>query len=283
MSSPPTVESLVDDVIQLVSLPDIYHKLKEAIADPDTSLDHIANLLAGDPDLTLRLLGIANSCLFGFSVKVDTLGRAISLIGTRQLRDIVMVTVVVKNLRKLDVELLDMTRFWQHSVSTGVIARAIATFRREDNIERYYAMGLLHDIGKILLYMKLPSEMIEVKRLTEESSLSQHIAEREILGFDHADLGGALLESWDLPDSLYSVIARHHNPMSAGEWVMDSSIVHAADVMANALNWNGCGQFLVPSLSSSAWGGLELPDSALPELVDRARQQYSEAVRLLLN
>ena len=283
MSSPPTVESLVDDVIQLVSLPDIYHKLEEATADPNTSLNHIADLLAGDPDLTLRLLGIANSCLFGFPVKVDTLGRAISLIGTRQLRDIVMVTVVVKNLRKLDVELLDMTRFWQHSVSTGVIARAIAAYRREANIERYYAMGLLHDIGKILLYMKLPSEMIEVKRLAEESSLCQHMAEREILGFDHADLGGALLESWDLSDSLYSVVAGHHNPMSAGEWVLDSSVVHAADVIANALNWNGCGQFLVPPLSSSAWDGLDLPESALPELVDRARQQYVEAVQLLLN
>ena len=126
MNASISAESLVEDVMQLVSLPDIFHKLEEAIEDPSVSLEKVADLIGGDPDLTLRLMGIANSCLFGFPAKVETLGRAITLIGTRQLRDIVLVTVVVKKLKQLEVELIDMDKFWRHSVSTGVIARTFA-------------------------------------------------------------------------------------------------------------------------------------------------------------
>ena len=283
MTSHHTVDSLVDDVIQLVSLPDIYHKLEEAIEDPNMSLDHVAELLGGDPDLTLRLMGIANSCLFGFPAKVETLSRAVTLIGTRQLRDIVLVTVVVKRLGQLEIELMDMSMFWRHSVSTGVIARVLATYRREKNVERYYAVGLLHDIGKVLLYLKLPEEMVAVKQYMDDKKVSQEVAERECLGFDHAQVGGALLESWDLADSLHVVVTSHHSPSAAGEWDVDAGIVHVADVIANAVNWNGSGQQIVPALSPAAWDSIDVPESALPELVERAYQQYTDAVRLLLN
>ena len=281
-SQPHSLDNLVDDVVQLVSLPDIYHKLEQAIEDPLMSLDHVATLLGADPDLTLRLMGVANSCLFGFPAKVETLSRAVTLIGTRQLRDIVLVTVVVKALRQLDVELIDMSRFWRHSVSTGVIARAIAAHRREKNIERYYAIGLLHDIGKILFYLKLPEEMMEVNRIVTSGEMTQHMAERELFGFDHAQLGGALLESWDLSESLSEVIASHHNPTSSGEWVDDICLVHVADFIANAVNWDGSGQPVVPELDGAAWDIIDVPDSALPELVSRAHEQYLDAVRLLL-
>ncbi|MEM7210237.1 MAG: HDOD domain-containing protein [Pseudomonadota bacterium] len=283
MSTAPSVDSLVDDVTQLVSQPDIFHKLEEAIEDPNMSLDSVANLLAGDPDLTLRLLGIANSCLFGFPAKVESLDRAITLIGTRQLRDIVLVTVVVRNLRQLNVELIDMDQFWRHSVATGVLARAIAVKRGESNVERFYALGLLHDIGKILLYLKLPEVMIAVNEQMDSEFSSQFQAERSALGFDHAELGGALLESWDLAETLHCVIASHHAPMADQDWASDASILHVADVIANAMNWDECGAKLVPPMESGSWDCLDLCESELPEIVERGHEQYKDAVQLMLN
>ncbi len=78
-------------------------------------------------------------------------------------------------------------------------------------------------------------------------------------------------------------MSAHHSPTAAGDWAIDASIVHAADVIANAVNWDGCAQQLVPPLSETAWDSIDIPESALPELVERAHQQYLDAARLLLS
>lgn len=271
----PTEFQLVDEVLQLVALPQVYQSVEEAIHDGSKSMDDIANLISADVDLSMRILGISNSALFGFASKVETINRALTLVGTQQLRDIVLATELMENFRNVPNNLIDMQRFWQHSILTGTLARAIATYRREQNIESYYVAGLMHDIGRMVLYLRVPEPMVEMLKRLKKEETPLYEMEKEILGYDHAQLGASLLQSWSIPDNLSVPIRYHHTPVQAPEAHRQrAATIYAADMIANSLAIGSSGERRVPPLNEMAWECVEVKDSAIPEVIDRALEQY---------
>jgi HD-like signal output (HDOD) protein len=282
MSKYPGARELIDDLAQMVSLPEVYYRLEELIDDPDASIDDIAAVVCADPDLAFRLLGLANSSLFAFPAQVETVSRAVTLIGTRQLRDLVLATLVVRQFSGLPIGVVDMQQFWRHSLGTAVICRSFAIWRRERNVERFYLIGLLHDLGRLLLFLKLPDAMSKLLLAARESSASLFELEREEFGYDHASLGGLLMDDWSLPQSVCRPIAAHHAPQRGEGYASDASLLHLADLCVNALQWGSSGQPCVPRLIEKAWEMAELDEAALGDIVERARQQYEDSVTLFL-
>ena len=140
------LQKLVDQSPQISSLPTIFYQINEAVEDPESSFVEIGEIISGDPSLSARLLRIVNSSFFGFPNKIETITHAVTIVGMAQLRDLALATTVVNQFKGIPKNLIDMEKFWLHSVATGLAAKVIAIYRRETNADRYYLMGMLHDL-----------------------------------------------------------------------------------------------------------------------------------------
>ncbi len=224
---------LIDQHLTLFSLPALVLRLNEMVEDPACSAADIGNTIACDPALTARLLRIVNSPFYGFPQKVDTIPMAVTILGTRQLRDLVLATAVVHTLRGAGAP-VEAERFWRHSVACGLAARETARALRLVNVERLFIAGLLHDIGKLVMLTALPEGYRRLlDRLHDEDPSAE--LEQEVFGFDHTQVGRELMRRWRLPESLVEPVAWHHAPHRAERHRTDAFIVHLANHLANQI------------------------------------------------
>ena len=236
------LDVLVAEVDKLVSLPDIYYRLEEAIVDPCSTTDTIADLLRCDPDLCARMLRMANSAFYSFPTKIETIERAVSTVGLRQIREMVLVTSIIKAFEGIPPGTVNMTTFWEHSVAVGIMARDLGKHARLPNANSFYIPGLLHDIGRLVMYLKLPGLMHDLLEQRKASGEAMYLLERHMLDYSHAEIGGRLLEFWKLPQSIWEPVAMHHDPRNAGEFSLVGSAVHVADSWVNTNRIGSSGQ-----------------------------------------
>lgn len=277
-----TVEKLLRETPTISSLPGAYTRLNEAVNDPRTSSRDVANVITEDTALAARILRISNSAFYGFPSKIDTVSRAVTLVGTRQLRDLALATSIIEQFEGLSESMVTMESFWRHSVACGVAARILAAHRREPNVERFFIAGLMHDIGRLLMFSTIPELAMEALDEAERGRKLLYRTERNLLGFDHADVGGALLRQWKLPVHTVSAVAFHHRPATDSGLHMDTAIVHVADLIANAMRIGSSGERYVPSLDNDAWKRLGLSENILGALLPELERQYQDAVTIFL-
>lgn len=230
----PSPDQLVGDVATLVSLPEVVVRINELVDDPKSSAEDIGRVVSQDAALTARLLTLANSAMFGMQRKIDTVGRAIAVLGTRQVRDLTLGLSAVRAFTGIPNGLVSMGSFWHHSVLCAVTARALAGECARGRPDSSFVAGLLHDIGQLVLFNKLPDESRRALLMTVDAPNEPdlHLCERELLGFDHAVVGGALARRWRLPPSLVECIEFHHEPGRAQSHPLDVAIVHLANAAA---------------------------------------------------
>lgn len=227
------LEMLIEQVDKLVSLPDIYYRLEEAIIDPGSTTDKIAELLRSDPDLCARMLRLANSAFYSFPTLIETIERAVSTIGLRQIRELVLVTSVVKAFEGIPPGTVNMTCFWEHSVAVGTMSRELGKQTRIPNADGFYIPGLPHDIGRLVMYLKLPGLMHDLLLQRQASGQAMYLLERNMLDYSHAEIGGRLLEYWKLPQSIWEPVVTHHEPRKGGEYSLAACAIHIADAWVN--------------------------------------------------
>lgn len=273
---------LVKHCDSISTLPAIYQRLDEAINDPYSDLSKIADILSDDSSLSARLLRLANSAMFNFPSKVETISRAVTIIGTKQLRDLALATSVIELFSHIPAGRVSMESFWRHSIASGITSRVIAAYRREPNVERFYVMGLLHDIGRLVMYLHIPKITGKALEVSEQEMIPLYQAERKLLKFDHMDVGRALMESWKLPSSLQEGVGFHHLPQNAKLYPEDAATVHVADTIANAFKLGSSGEPAVPPFQEMAWETLGLTVSQLPLIVEQLEIQYEAAVDIFL-
>ena len=276
-----TPKQLAELVTVMPSLPQVYMRLSEVVEDPRSSLRAIEQVVFLDAALAGRLLRLANSAFFGFPAHVDTISRAITLVGTRQLRDLALATSVKALFKGLSPRHVTMTSFWRHGVTCGLAARALASWRRETNPEQYFVAGLLHDLGRLVLYLKMPEEMGRALEEAANTGEPLYAVEQRLLGFDHAAVSGELLRHWNLPAYLSAAVAWHHAPDRAGPHAMMASIVHVADLLANASGSGSSGESLVPPLNVAAWQRLGVPETVIAPTMSLVRQQVADTLSAL--
>ncbi len=228
-----TVHELVKQNIRLVSLPEIVIRINDLINDPNASADDIAQAISQDPALTVRLLKIVNSPLYNLQKTIDSVGAAVNILGTRQLRDLIMAAAVIKRFRNKVNAIFDIETFWCHSIATSIAARTIATHLKLANTERFFIAGLLHDIGKMVMFLLLPNESVQYLKAYQNKKPHLCATEQLIFGFTHAQLGAELLRAWQFPESLIESTAFHHHPSEAKQYPQETAIVHLANAIAN--------------------------------------------------
>lgn len=275
--------SLVENATEFAILPTVYFKVDEAINDPCKSNHHLSQIINEDTVLAAKLLRIANSALFNFPSKIDTISRAITVIGTQQLRDMVLSCSVIKTFNHLPADLVDMDSFWRHSMATAVAARLLATYCKEPNVERYFVAGLLHDIGQLVLFSEIPDLICEVIQKTLSMQLLLQDVELEMVGFTHADVGALLMNAWKLPECLGEAVGYHHSPASIQTERKEVAIVHVADLMTTALQFGRSGEFYAPELDIDAWESFGLSPTVIPLIIQQLERQYQDAVCYILS
>jgi HD-like signal output (HDOD) protein len=273
---------LVRSVHSVASLPNAVLRLSEVINSPHSSSRDIARVVSEDAGLTARLLRLVNSSFYSFPRKIETVSHAITIVGTQHLCEMALATSVGSVFDKVPQDLVDMESFWRHSIACGVLARLLAGQRREPNVERFFIAGLLHDLGCLVLYTRFGDRCCAILERCRQTGELVHQVETEHFGFNHAAVGGALLEAWNLPRSHQEAVGYHHNPALASCFPAEAATVHVADLIANALQTGTSGEQRVPPLSVEAWNVLALSESLLPALLDEADRQIGEVTRIIL-
>jgi len=279
----PNPQHLIAGITQIASLPEIYMKIELAMNNPKSSSKYFSDILSEDIALAAKILRLANSSFFSFPGKISTVTQAITLIGTRQLRDIILASSIVGAFKDIPAELIDMKSFWRHNIACGVTCRIIAMLRRETNVEAAFVSGLLHDIGRLVLYKEKPDAMGELIEKCSKTEELLYRSERNHFGFDHALLGSLLLKEWKLPTRLIKTTACHHTPERAKEYIIETATVHVSDIISNALTSGSSGEKMIPPMSEKAWKILGLEDGNLSLIADELDKQYSVAVDFVLS
>lgn len=250
-----TADELVRDVRGLVSLPHVYVRIGKLVDDPASSLSDIARAASQDPSFTLRLLAVANSVLYRFPSSVDTVMKAVTIIGTSQIRNLALSMSVASSFEGLPNELVTMENFWRHSLYCALAARALAKQAGRCDPDALFTAGLLHDIGELIIFNRLPDKardaLLRVLESGEELAVQQ--AERQVMGFDHGQVGGELAREWRLPPLLEECIANHHDITASVRHRRETALVHLANSIALMAELDTLDPLDAPPIDPYAW------------------------------
>ena len=152
---------------------------------PQCSLVTVGDAIEKDPDLTARLLRLGNSSFYGFSSRLATVTEAISLIGIQQVQDLILASSIVEQFAGVSDEFVSMESFWRHSLACGIGARLLALERRLPKPDKFFVAGLLHDVGRLVLFAQAPEISQQVFQLYQKEKLLLREAEMRVLGYHH--------------------------------------------------------------------------------------------------
>lgn len=265
----------------LISLPDIYWRLKAIIDAHDYSMQDVAQLIVFDPGLTARLLRIVNSAYFGFSAKIDTVNHAVSILGVQQVHDLVLTTSIADALGDYECEHLDIRQFWLRSVYRAIAARELAVACNLMDSDRMFVAGLLSGIGHLVMYQSVPVLAQQAQRQANESGNPLHLVEQEVIGFDHAQVAAQLMQNWQLPESHVAVIKNHLKLDADADFFLETAIVHVSALIGNAFAENKPLDEVMIHADNLAWDATGL-DIGHCETIDRlVGEQLNSVINLL--
>ena len=203
------VRSLIRQKIELPSPPNIVIRILEAVQDDDSCVAELGKIISADPSLTAKLLRVANSSMYGFAGRVKSIESALSILGINALKNIALSFIIVRRWQDDLSSGFDFEYFWKRSVTAAVAAQILAPLANYDSND-IFVSGLLQDIGILVFYQHCTDSYMEVLALKNSTERPGHVIERQLLGVCHAELGGALLKEWGLPESIYLPLFFHH-------------------------------------------------------------------------
>lgn len=236
LASPP-LRQLATSIKTVPSLPEAYFEMLDAMQSADSPIERIAEIISRDPGMSSKLLQLVNSAFFGFARQCSRVAEAVQLLGVIRIRALTLGLQLFSSFDKKRVEEFALDAVWQHCLRTGMVARLIV---EEENgqaemMEQAFTAGMMHDIGKLALASYLPDEYRAVCQKAKTEQRPLHEVETEVLGANHADLGGYFLGLWGLPSPMVEAVLCHHQPSAAtGDVFSPLTAVHAANVLTRS-------------------------------------------------
>jgi putative nucleotidyltransferase with HDIG domain len=262
------------------SPPILYYQLREKLDDPNSTFDDLAAIIKTDPAMSARLLKIVNSAFYGFDEKIDTLKHALNIIGTEQLTDLALAAIVTSKFEGIPRDLINMETFWMHSIGCGIAARKIAKRIPGVEAEKMYLGGMLHDIGSLILFKESPEDTRKILIRCKETGENLFKVEKEILGYDHAEVGALMLTEWKLPERLAEIVKYHHQPAKAGDYLIEACIIARADALVYEMKIGNSGEPGVPELDPKVLEVTPISDEEMKELKEDIAVQVDDTVRM---
>lgn len=264
------IRNFILDIRTLPTLPGIVSKLNSLAENDKSSIQEMARLVSSDQVLSARILRLANSPSYGF-YRVATISNAMILLGVDVVKSLVLSSSIFEIMEKSALGL------WEHSLGAGVAANIIAKRLHLPECEEISTAALLHDIGKVIIHLKLEDSYADILTMTAEKEIPMHDAERALTGTDHAEVGGWLAKNWFLPEKLVVPIACHHDVESTVAHQAKTAVVHLADILIKAGGFGFSGDECVPLIQPTAWKRLGMTEALLAEIVDELEEKLIDA------
>jgi len=276
-TAPKRLDDLVRQVRDLPALPTSVTRVMQLTNDPKAGLSDVAHALAADQGLAARVLKLANSAYYGSSRRIGTVSEAVVILGMRTTRNLTLATSCQDMLeREVSGYFLPRGALWRHSLACAAAAQNLARRAHFRGTEEAFVAGLLHDIGKVIMSAYLKAEFAQVLTRVAKGEMTFSDAEREALGFDHAEVGARLLERWNLPGALVTAVRYHHVPSQTPESPL-AALVHIADTICLTLGIGLGVDGMAYALDPSALAMLNLTEDDFEQVASQTCDTLSEA------
>jgi len=226
------IKSIIKKIDSLKPIPQVVIKIMSIAQNPESSMSDLSKVIIYDTALTANLLKVANSAYFSLPEKVDSVHQAIVFMGMRQVIDLVLLAASAENLQAAQKGYdLKAGELWKYSLSSALIAKELAEKKKIKETHLIFTAALLKDIGKVILNQYVRDSYKKINTLVTEQGLTFREAEKEVIGIDHAELGGIVAETWKLSPKMVEIIRNHHLPHESSISEFESSIVYLADTL----------------------------------------------------
>ncbi|BBL69412.1 HDOD domain-containing protein [Methylogaea oryzae] len=280
---PLDIKEMVAGVSNLVSLPQAYFRISQMLNNPHTTAAQLGEVISHDPALTARLLRFVNSPVYAMRNPVDSVARAVSILGMQELRMLALASSVGNAFQKPPSDLVDMAAYWHHSVFTGIVAKQLGKLCKLPSVDRLFVAGLLHDVGQLVLAHQAPDAMRKVVALLPKYPHHRCQMEQKLLGHDHSEVGAELMRYWQLPESLWMPVRYHHAPELAPEYMLEACLVHMANAIADGVepSRRGAAPLAYSPISPKAWEMSGLEAAAIAPVVQEANLELFDMLDII--
>jgi putative nucleotidyltransferase with HDIG domain len=274
-----TIEKAVRD---LPALPAVVSRVLVEMEKPNTGAAQLEKFIATDQALTMKVLRVVNSAYYGLPGQVSSLGQAIVILGQQQIRNLLLSVGAISNLHARTPRQLETLRqFWKHSFSTASAAQNLAHIKglSSKDIEVAFVGGLLHDIGRLFLFVNFTEVYDDLVTYAGERDMVVEEAETMFLGMSHGEIGEEMARTWRLPEVLCNLIGRHEGPFQVGSEPLEM-VVHYSDCLTKHLYFPPESHHLI-KVDSYAQEWLALSPEDVEAVRQGVEQHMQEAIDIL--
>lgn len=271
-----TIRSSIERLNALPTIPNILKKLLKLLENPSTSLNDIGHFISHDPIITTKVLRMINSPIYGFPGRIYSVNQAVILLGLNVVKGLLLSVSVFDLMKKV------MVGLWEHSLACAITSRLMAKKKGLKEPEESSIAGLLHDIGKVALLLQFQEYYDSVMNLAEKKGVVIMEAEKEIFGIDHAKAGEWMAEKWSFPKNLIEIIGYHHRPNLSKIFIVETSIVHLADILVRARGFGFAGDNSIPNINDNAWTILGFSGNDIKDILKELEESMDAANELFI-
>jgi len=244
------VKRIYSKIDEIPTLSPMLQKIVNLIQSKSADAQDVTDVISRDPSLTSKILKVSNSAYYGFSKSVDTLDRAVMVLGFNMISSLAMSVGIIKTLSSGEkTSRFSRERLWIHSLAVGTVMKemGVRSGKKEES-DSLFVIGLLHDIGKVVLDQFFAEDY---QKALEETGCMESAgvcaAEKNYFGMDHGEVGSLLLKRWNFPDTICSLVAMdHRTEIPEGINPADVAMLHVADILSKEAGM-GVSESIVPS------------------------------------
>lgn len=278
--------ALLEKLEDIPTLPMVANKVTELINDPNSSSADIAEVLKKDQVLTAKVLKLINSPYYGIPGGVTDVKRALAFLGFNTLAQLVLSVSIFSLFSEKEVSKFSLYKFWKHALATAVASEAIARKIEYPHPEECFTCGLLHDIGKIVLYQINNDEFMKIVEYAEERESTFVEAENALEIPPHGYLGEYIAQKWRLPMVIRMCIRYHHFDTSKMDSILENlkpaiHIVRLANQIIVKEKIGYSGDASTGFISEDMLTNLDLTDSDLAILTEKIHMEMENAAAFL--
>jgi putative nucleotidyltransferase with HDIG domain len=233
-----TIHEIINLIEMLEPFPQTAMQLIEIAADESRAIAEVCDLVKTDANLASNVLRLANSAYFGLKQEVDSLDRAVTLLGAQFILEIALFSMTASTFKDAqDGYALEAGELWRHSIISAIFARELAKEQNLKSVETIFTAALIKDIGKVILNRFILDAAMQIDDLVDQRNFSFSEAEKMILGIDHAELGALAFEKWHFPESLVLIVRNHHLQKAPAAVPRETCVVYLADTICSMLGF----------------------------------------------
>ena len=270
-----TVGEFIKSDIKLPSPPSIAVRIIEAVKKENLNFDELTKIISSDPALVTKILKVANSSFYSISQKIDTIQKALSILGTNTLKNIALSFVIAKQFRGGSKDEFDFNFFWKRALTAAVSADIISPVI-SIKVQDAFVAALLQDIGIVIMYLCQTDDYLKVLDEKRASSLPLSKVEKKIFGFDHQELGSNILKKWGIPEAIYEPIRFHHQCQKCPKNITDTSLLLSLSDKMSSVYHGTRGAEKIQEIKEIICGNYGLKEKDLESMIDSVASKSVE-------